>query len=869
MLKSGNSIDTAGAAATGLPLSAQFAEVFRGSSLPKFVAVTLQLGLLLTIIDLFSIEERSGLLELKYLIFGGFVVHAWLPMKWRMPFFFGLTVAAIVVVFGVSLAGWMVGISLLMIGMCHLPIPFWARIALVALTGGGLAVLRMDWITTTWSGAIIAVLGSMFMFRIVLYMYDMRNEKKPATLWERLCYFFMLPNIIFPFFPIVDYITYRRTYYDKDPYTIYQKGVLWMLRGSIHLILYRIVYYHMSPAIEDVQTLGGVVLFIVSSYLLYLRISGLFHLIVGMLCLFGFNLPETHKLYFLASGFNDYWRRINIYWKDFMMKIFFYPIYMKTRSWGATPALVFSTLLVFFFTWLLHSYQWFWLQGRFPILTVDAVYWGVLGVLVAINSVWETKRGKKKKLAKSTTNSWDFGAAAMLSLRIVATFVFLSIMWSFWSSESASEWWQVMSQAGNSGLQEFGLLALGLFGLFVGILVWHYLEENGMGITFNEHKATFARTALLTSIGLLAVYSLGQPQVNERFGVKSAAFLASLQADRMSIKDDQMQERGYYEQLLDTRVQMSSLWASNNKRPADWKGMVPAGVAQETDNLLYEELFPSIETVFKRAPLTTNQWRMRDGEYALQKPANTIRMAFFGKSYEMGWGVKNDQVFEQIAEDKLNAEFAPQTGKAYEMLNFSVGGYTTIQYTVLAEGKLTRFDPDVLFITAHAGEGSRVVTNLLKIHDKGIALPPELQHFIDESGITSDMPFSTKKRELDKYEDDLVRLGYERLLKVCEENGILPVWLFVPRTLGHLADIEGRVENEEEFKRWSAIAEEMGFDHRWSLEGAFDAYEDVSEIQLAEWDTHPNVLGHELLGEKFYEVMIENAISSILYISFN
>ena len=28
--------------------------------------------------------------------------------------------------------------------------------------------------------------------------------------------------------------------------------------------------------------------------------------------------------------------------------------------------------------------------------TVDAVYWGVLGVLVAINSVWETKRGKKK-----------------------------------------------------------------------------------------------------------------------------------------------------------------------------------------------------------------------------------------------------------------------------------------------------------------------------------------------------------------------------------------------------------------------------------------------------------------------------------------
>ena len=708
MLKTGKStIEGAGAAAHGLPLSAQFADVFRGSSFPKFVAVTLQLGLLLMIIDMFSIEERSGLLDLKYLLFGGFVVHAWLPMKWRMPFFFGLTIAAIVLVFGFELAGWMVGIAVAIIGLCHLPVPHGARATLVLLTGVGLGLLRMEWITTTWSGAIIAVLGSIFMFRAVLYLYDLRNEKKPATIWERLCYFFMMPNIIFPFFPIVDYITFRRTYYDKDPYTIYQKGVLWMLRGSIHLIIYRMVYYHMSPAIEDIQNLGGVVLFITSSYLLYLRISGLFHLIVGMLCLFGFNLPETHKLYFLASGFNDYWRRINIYWKDFMMKIFFYPIYMKTRNWGATNALVFSTLLVFFFTWLLHSYQWFWLQGRFPILTVDAVYWGVLGVLVAINSVWETKKGKKKKLAKSTKNTWDAGATAMLSLRTVATFVFLSIMWSFWSSDSATEWWQVMSQVTNSGLQEFAWLGLGLFGLFVGILLWYYLEENGMGLTFNEHKATFVRTALFTSIGLLAVFSISQPQVNEKFGVKSAAFLASLQADRMSIKDDQMQERGYYEQLLDSRVQMSALWESKNKRPADWKGMVPAGVARETDDLMYEELFPSIETVFKRAPLTTNQWRMRDLEYTLEKPANTVRMAFFGKSYEMGWGVRNDQNFEQITEDRLNAEHAPQSNRNYELLNFSVGGYTTIQYTVLAEEKLLQFNPDFLFITTHAGEGSR------------------------------------------------------------------------------------------------------------------------------------------------------------------
>ncbi len=63
--------------------------------------------------------------------------------------------------------------------------------------------------------------------------------------------------------------------------------------------------------------------------------SGQFHIIVGMLHLFGFNLPETHHSYFLASSFTDFWRRINIYWKDFMMKIFFYPAYFALSKRGA------------------------------------------------------------------------------------------------------------------------------------------------------------------------------------------------------------------------------------------------------------------------------------------------------------------------------------------------------------------------------------------------------------------------------------------------------------------------------------------------------------------------------------------------------
>ena len=89
---------------------------------------------------------------------------------------------------------------------------------------------------------------------------------------------------------------------------------------------------------SEVQDPGDLVQYVVSNFLLYLRVSGTFHLIVGMLYLFGFRLPETHHRYFLASSFTDFWRRINIYWKDFMLKIFYYPAVFRLRRLGMTSA---------------------------------------------------------------------------------------------------------------------------------------------------------------------------------------------------------------------------------------------------------------------------------------------------------------------------------------------------------------------------------------------------------------------------------------------------------------------------------------------------------------------------------------------------
>ena len=831
-----------------LSLSEQFVAHVQEASLVKFAAVTLQLGLTLFVIYLFRIEESSGFLELLPLIFGGFVVHAWLPLKLRQPFFFLLTVAGVVIIFGSVNALWLTGISLLIIGCCHLPAAFWVRIALICIIGAGLAVLRAEWISLAWSGPIIAVLGSMFMFRVALYLYDLKNEKKKATVWERLCYFFMLPNIVFPFFPIVDYINYRRTYYNEDSYSIYQKGVLWMLRGAIHLILYRVVYYFFTPALEEIHDLGGVILFIVSAYLLYLRVSGLFHLIIGIMCLFGFNLPETHKQYFLASSFNDYWRRINIYWKDFMMKLFFYPLYMKTRHWGATTALVFSTLVVFVCTWLLHSYQWFWLQGDFPLTAVDGVYWLVLGVLVAGNSVWEAKKGKRKRLSRSL---FDGKSSLKLGLQTVLTFVFLSVMWSFWSSESVSSWWSVMGAAGSSGVASWMWLLAALVGLWGALFAFEWLKAKNIHLFFDERKMSFESVALRTAaIGLVLAF-VALPQVKYRLGHRVNRFITSVQETRLNKRDQDLADRGYYEGLMSTSYTSQLSWAEETQRPANWKATMNSESVQPGEGMLVYELIPSFDGIVKEAPFKTNRWGMRDKEYSREKPEDVYRIALLGASYEQGSGVTREETFEALVEAQLNASRSEESAEGYEILNFAVGGYSPVQNLVVAERKALAFDPNAIYYAIHSTEKRRMLMQLERmILDERLIDNPELKALLANTGVRADMEQPELRRRLDPVSEDILAWSLRSIKSLCDSEGIPFIVLYIPTTeeRDRLDPLRAPVLTKilEEAEITTLFIDDPYAGH--SLE----------EIQLRSWDTHLSKKGHELVANRLYDTLIEH-----------
>ncbi|HJU75546.1 MAG TPA: hypothetical protein VJ717_17510, partial [Gemmatimonadaceae bacterium] len=412
------------------------------AELLQLAGIALQLVILLYFLIGFRIENTAFYYRVAPIAAAGFVINHLLPMRYRLPFFASLSLFTIFVVFGLTQALWLIALGLLLICIAHLPIRFAWRALLLLATGVGFAMARIGIGPELFSSALWPILGSMFMFRMIGYMYDLRHQKEKPSLSRTLAYFFCIPNVSFLLFPVIDYATFKRTYYDRDAFVIYRQGIHWMVRGLVHLMLYRVIYQYGTMLPTDVATGTDLTRYMLANFGLYLRVSGQFHLIVGMLHLFGFRLPETHHFFYVASSFTEFWRRINIYWKDFMTKLFYMPSYFKLKKRGESFALVTSTLLVFAATWFFHSYQWFWLLGTWLISWTDTLFWGILAVLLTVSALRESKQGRKRT-TKST--EWTPAERARIVLSTVITFTVICLLWTLWTMPTVSDFAKLLT----------------------------------------------------------------------------------------------------------------------------------------------------------------------------------------------------------------------------------------------------------------------------------------------------------------------------------------------------------------------------------------------------------------------------------------
>ncbi|HVF62997.1 MAG TPA: hypothetical protein VNE58_03265 [Casimicrobiaceae bacterium] len=805
-------------------------------SLAAYLLVMVQLALLMLLFRQFQIES-AAFLRLSLLAFAGFAVYAWLPLAWRPPFFLMLSLTAIVFVLGVTNGLWIIGLGLILIGICHVPLSFLARGVLLLASGALLVSLRASWIDGPAPDVIWPILGSMFMFRIILYFYDLRHDQTPPTPVRTLSYFFMLPNACFPLFPVVDYKTFRRNYFDDDAYRIYQVGIDWMVRGVIHLILYRFIYLHLTLAPAEVSTPSTLMQYLVANFLLYLRVSGLFHLIIGMLCLFGFRLPETHNRYLLASSFTDFWRRINIYWKDFMQKVFYYPALFSLRKLGTKQAMVLATLYVFLLTWLLHAYQWFWLRGTMLLVWQDILFWAILGLLVVANALYELKHGRKRSLG-GTTQTWrTFGT---LVAKRFATFWLICLLWSFWTTESIAEWVSLWS-AVDGGITLDVLLypALVLVVIVVGSIEAGSVRN--VRSTAQNDRALL-RTRVVTVISMVALIGVSIEAVHRELGPELATTIHTLRSNRLSRIDNAKLERGYYESLLSVDRFNSQLWEVYAKKPANWLDVEGSNLKRFTGDFAVVELVPSLVMNSNHGKISINRWGMRDQDYERLPPPNTFRVALLGASSVMGWGVGDGETFESILESRLNRERS-NADPRYEILNFAVPGHQPPnQMTVL--DKALAFGPNAVFYVAAGREMSRASSSLAAAVHKRIDIPFEsLREVVRLAGLERGMDEATLNKRLVPFRAEILSKVYANIVERSRAHRAVPVLIFLPQVR------EGTWQ--EETPETLRIAKEAGF----TVINLADIYKnhDIATLRLAEWDDHPSRAGHMLVADRLYE----------------
>lgn len=776
------------------------------------------------------------------LAFGGAVVHHWLPAAWRPWFFVTLSIVGYGLVFGTTGTLWFLGLSAVVITWLHLPIAYSIRLVGWLLLAAGLGWARAGNLPVPWTGAIWPVFGSIFFMRAIIYLYDLRHQKGPTNWRMALSYFFMVPGVAFPFFPMVDYGVFRRTYYDKPAFGIYQTGVHWIVRGVTHLVVYRAIYQYFTLAPAEVNTGAELVQYLLANFGLYLRVSGQYHVITGMLHLFGFRLPETHRFFYVAASMPDLWRRINIYWKDFMQKVFYMPVFfplMKKR--GEVFAIVVATSVTIVATWFLHSWQWFWLLGRFLFSGTDMLFWLLLGAMLTLAALHERTAGRVRP-GSPEARTWQHQVRQ--GVKAVALFAFMASLWGFWTASSVAEGLNLFA------IDSWDLRATGL------VLVTALLIGGSAGWTDRVrppgHESLVPPTAWKTvasALPLMALWAAGTPRVGQRLPTVAREVARDLRVAELNARDAAQLQRGYYEELVGVNRFNGELWNLYVQKSADWPRLQDLGGLRKTNDMLRVELNPFLGLMFHGHPFGTNQWGMRDQEYTQVPSPGTWRVAVLGPSYVMGDGVPDGHTFEALIEGRLNRERPVAGPTRWEFLNFGVSEYSPISNLIILEnGRVASFKPNAILLVGHGADLMTTDHVLWGINNSAIT-HDYLKRAVDSVGAVKGLPRTELLRRLRPLERQIVVETFRRIKAIGDSIGAPVFWVYVPTPM--------QKPTEERERAIVEVAREAGLPVI-DMRGLFAGMDEPSLV-VADWDRHPNAEGHRLIAERLYQELLTHA----------
>ena len=218
-----------------------------------------------------------------------------------------------------------------------------------------------------------------------------------------------------------------------------------------------------------------------------------------------------------------------------------------------------------------------------------------------------------------------------------------------------------------------------------------------------------------------------------------------------------------------------------------------------------------------------------------------MRAAVLGASSVMGWGVADGATFESLLEERLNREPLGSNYRRFELLNFGIPGYQPPQQLAAFERAL-KLEPTTLFYVAAGRESSRSAAYLAEALHKKLPIPAALQPIVERAGVKAAMDEAALAKQLMPLGGEILQAVYRSIADRSRALGIRPVWIFLPQVR------EGSWQ--EETPEAVRAAQAAGF-HVIDIGDVYKGH-DIAILRLAEWDDHPNALGHRLVAERLY-----------------
>ncbi len=689
------------------------------------------------------------------------------------------------------------------------------------------------------------VIGSFFMFRTISFLHEIKFMKKEVNRIDSINYFLLTPNFSLPLFPIVDYKSFINSY-EGINYNTLKRGSLFICRGLFQMILYRYIYHEIIIPFNQIHTISEVILYLVANFMIVLRVIGAFHIAIGLVIITGYNIPDIFNNIFFSTGFSDLWRRTNMYWRNFMIKIFYYPIYFKIKKIGTYNALFLATFVSFFITWLLHTYQWFWIKGSFPVDMKDAIFWGSFGLLVGTNTLLQQKELDRKIHVKDSP--FQFLRQALAGL--IVLFI-MSLLWSIWTCNSLSEWWKLIQISKNADFQQLYILARLSLLYLLAASIYHYYQKHKLNkfVFFEKNMTAIAYSGfILLFSALLFLHQYMQKNHRMFFRMRMEPVLS----EQLNKADLLLIDNGYYTNLISTNNYCSQVWTIGDDISRDWTKYITEKTTKPSNDLMLTENIPNAKVKHKNITYTLNADGLRDKVYPKIKPDSCYRIIVLGGSYECGNGINDGDDFISQVEKDLNEKYIATINgerKHIEIINFSSNGYRLMQRLYQYKTNARYWNADALFLFIHTNYHVRIINYINRLVYQGFEInDPYLKHIVEMKHITKEDDGPQVLTKLGSYADSINYYAVSSINEIARKDSTKLIAVFLPEI------------RQQGSKKDSIFMDYICRNYNIlpiSMADVFNNH-NYNDLALSVVDFHPNYKATKLITDKLLDNIISN-----------